>query len=135
MNIKLWCSYVGRGAPSNASGKRVGYGRTKEEASKAAGHWANQAAWERFRRVTVADHDRPSSFTTDDEVIAWEIVGTPGEYVPMSGVERYVVGMIQVGKYASAILSYLGEPYPVSSEQALSVEIMCATLAKIGGAQ
>jgi hypothetical protein len=53
--IRIWESYVGRGAPSNASGSRVGYGWTRAQASEAAGHWNNQAPWERFRRVEISD--------------------------------------------------------------------------------
>jgi len=57
--VGLWCSYVGDGAPSNAAGARTGLGTTQEEAHAAAGHWANQAAYARCRRIVLADRALP----------------------------------------------------------------------------
>jgi len=106
--VTLWKSYVGKGAPSNRAGDRVGYGLTKEAASEAAGHWANQAPWERFKRVTIDDQARPSSLTTEDEIAAWEIVGVPDEYVPATVLDKELASLIRSGKYATAVARKLG---------------------------
>ncbi len=53
--VELWLSYVGKNAPSNAAGNRVGLGYTKEEATERAAPWANQAPWEKHKRVLVTD--------------------------------------------------------------------------------
>jgi len=39
--------WVDRAAPSNASGWKVGHGRTPTEAHRSAMYWANQAPWAR----------------------------------------------------------------------------------------
>jgi hypothetical protein len=107
-SITLWKSYVGKGAPSNAAGSRVGYGVTKAQASEAAGHWNNQAPYEKFKRVTISDQPQASSFTSQDEIAAWEIVGIPGEFVPKTALDKEIEKLIQNGKYATAIALWLG---------------------------
>jgi hypothetical protein len=108
-SITIWESYVGKGAPSNRAGARRGYGLTKETAHRNAGHWANQAAWAKARRVTISDHDRPPSMTTREEKIAWDICGIPGEFVPPTKLEKECAALIRQGKYASAVLKALTE--------------------------
>jgi len=95
--VELWESYVGRGAPSNASGRKTGYGRTREEAHVNADHWANQSAWARCRRVTVSDLG-PRGVTTRDEEIAWEVCGMD---------DQECAELIDAGKFATAILRSL----------------------------
>lgn len=78
--FSVWCSYVKKGAPSNACGARTGYGKTKEDASIRAGHYANQQAWEGFKKVTVYDYDKISAITTQSEIIYWSLY--PGDDCP-----------------------------------------------------
>jgi len=78
-SLNLWLSYVGKNAPSNALGKRWGLGRTKTEALEAAGHYANQAPFARYRRVTLDDSgasplaldERDDARLVVDEITAW----------------------------------------------------------------
>ena len=106
-SVTLWKSYVGKGAPSNAAGQRVGHGVTKAQASEAACHWNNQAPYEKFKRVTISDELKASSFTGKDEIAAWEIVGIPGEFVPKTALDKEIEKLIHNGKYATAITLWL----------------------------
>jgi len=106
--VTLWKSYVGKGAPLNRGGNRVGYGLTKEAASAAAEHWANQAPWERFKRVTIIDRALPPSLTTEDEIAAWNIVGIPDDYLPATMLDKELESLIRSGKYATAVARKLG---------------------------
>lgn len=105
--VTIWESYVGRGAPSNRAGARHGYGLTREQAHSNAEHWANQAAWAKARQVTICDQEKPSSLTSRDEKIAWDVCGIPGEFVPPSKLQRECAELIHRGKYATAILKVL----------------------------
>jgi hypothetical protein len=106
---KIFESYVGKGAPSNAAGSRVGYGLTKEQAHENAGHWANQAAWAKTRKVAVSDVSKPGGMTSRDEKIAWEVCGIPDEYVPATKVQKECADLIGKGRYATAILKALSK--------------------------
>jgi len=109
--ITLWCSYVGRGAPSNASGSRVGYGRSKQEASEAARHWHNQAPWERFRRVTFLDQPSADVVSPEEEHAVMRIL--PGEDIlefyssPERAAASRAWDLAREGKTASAMLAWL----------------------------
>lgn len=113
VSVTLWQSYVGKGAPSNASGQRTGYGATKRAASEAAGHWNNQAPYERFRRVSVADLSKPSEYSPQYET-AVAICG-PSDLAEEFGSERERAGiarrreLIARGRYGSAVLDLLRE--------------------------
>lgn len=105
--ITIWESYIGKGAPSNAAGSRRGYGLTKEDAYKNAAHWANQAAWAKERRLTICDQAKPSSTTTRDEKIAWDVVGADPAFEPDPRLWRECAELIRRGKYATAVLRAL----------------------------
>ena len=129
--VKLWKSYVGRGAPSNAAGERTGYGRTKVEAHRAAGHWANQAPWKRTKRVVVTDLTEADAIRVnqgslrleyDDERVAWEVCGMPGEFLaPNAGELRRSV-LIRAGKYATAILDFYARDEKAELDETLAIE-------------
>lgn len=112
-SVTLWQSYVGRGAPSNASGQRTGYGATKKSASENAAHWNNQAPYEKFRRVSIADLSKPSEYSPDYErAVAicggsdlYEEFASPKE---RAGIVRRRE-LIARGRYASAVLDLLRE--------------------------
>ena len=107
-SVSLWKSYVGRGAPSNAAGSKVGYGRTKEEAREYAGHWNNQAPWAREKRIEIYDHDDRRFRFPDEEEAAW--TATIGGYeisgLPLTPGAREVKALLNRFLYASAILRY-----------------------------
>jgi len=94
----VWMSYVGKGAPSNASGARVGLGWTKAEASARAEHWNNQAPYERFRRVTLSDGDYRTAKLVGSE---WSVV----TLMPDSPSTRTASAHFEAGRYASAWLT------------------------------
>ena len=104
-SVRLWKSYVGGGAPSNAAGDRVGYGRTKKEAIERAAHWNNQAPWACEKRIVIYDHDR--RFEGEEEE-AW--TATIGGYeisgLPLTPGARKVKALLNRGLYASAIMRY-----------------------------
>lgn len=105
--ITIWESYVGRGAPSNKSGARRGYGLTEDEAHRNAEHWANQAAFAKARRLTICDRDKPASTTSREEKIAWDVCGWDPAFAPDPKLQRACADLIRRGKYASAVLKAL----------------------------
>jgi len=107
--VEIFESYVGKGAPSNASGARRGYGLTKKQAHENAGHFANQAPWARVRKITVIDQAKRPMMTAADELVAWQICGTPDEFVPATERERVCAYLIGQGRFASAILKALSD--------------------------
>ena len=117
--VKLFESYVGKGAPKNDSGKRTGYGRRAQQAHDNAGHWANQAPWARVRIVTVVDighsagltHDKHPTGLSRDERIAWAVCGEPGQYVPATKVQLKCADLIRNGRYATAVIFALRYRY------------------------
>jgi len=105
--VTLWQSYVGRGAPPNAAGSRSGLGRTKREASVAAGHHATQAPWEKFRRVTLLDRRRAPSLTTREEAAIWaeiELIGLSPRAEHVQAVAA-ATSLAHQGRVASAWLA------------------------------
>ena len=109
-SVTLWKSYVGKGAPSNRAGERVGYGLTKEAAREAAGHWSNQAPYAKFKRVTINDSSSTGGLTGESEIAAWEIVGVPDEFLPATAWDKELASLIRSGKYATAILLKFENP-------------------------
>lgn len=101
MNIRIIESYVGKGAPSNVAGPRVGYGYTRAQAHNAADHWNNQAPFARTRTVTVCNYLKAEPYTRDCE-IAWRIVGGEAGLEFNSWGEE-VRELLASGKYASAV--------------------------------
>ena len=106
--VTVVVSYIGKGAPSNAAGRRTGYGRTKAEASEAAQHWANQAPWERFKKTTVVDLPESRRHTTqwnEQYEIACEITGASmDEFIPLTTAQKKSKELIERGLFATAIL-------------------------------
>lgn len=118
-SVTLWCSYVGRGAPSNAAGSHVGYGLTKEQAIKAAAHWNNQAPYAKYRRVTIFDQLSLHAVQLADTEAFLSIVPdlSSPEYEFSTPSQRKLSAeawrLARDGKTASAILLYLaGEANP-----------------------
>lgn len=113
ISTTLWQSYVGAGAPSNASGQRTGYGVTKRTASADASHWNNQAPYERFRRVWLTDCAKPSEYSESYE-LAVSILRYDadleefGEKKEREGAARRRE-FVARGRYASAVLDLLRE--------------------------
>ena len=113
LSVTLWQSYVGKGAPSNASGQRTGYGVTKAAASKDAAHWNNQASHERFRRVSIADYSKRSEYSPDYEFAVSVLrhdadAAEFGSKAEREGAARRQT-LVAQGRYASAVLDLLRE--------------------------
>lgn len=104
--IKLWKSYVKRGAPSNGFGSCTGYGWTKEQASDDAGHFNNQAPWEGFKLVTISDLDYKPKWASKDEQHAWEIIGWIDETLTPTKRGQAILDLYNQNKYASAVIAY-----------------------------
>jgi hypothetical protein len=104
--IQLWQSYIKRGAPSNAAGTRNGLGRTKEEASKDAGHWNNQAPWEGFRRVWIYDEIPRKNCISNNEALAWELLSWLDDTLPPTKEGKDVLALMKQRLFASAIYAY-----------------------------
>lgn len=108
--IELWCSYVGRGAPSNAAGNRTGLGATKIAAHESAGHWANQAPYARTRRIVLTD----SGMSLGDEHIARRyferLIDAPAPTSGESEALRILAACDWSGGWASAWRAANGEP-------------------------
>lgn len=121
--IELWQSYIGPKAPSNASGAREGLGETKEQATAAAEHWANQAPFEKFRRVTLSDWPRMVEAPSEETAMAFYALDQR-EYVDTEKA-REVGKLLDAGKYASAWrLTYTkGRPSKGLSKVALSLRL------------
>jgi hypothetical protein len=104
--VTLWQSYIGKGAPSNRSGSRTGFGSTRAAASKAAAHWNNQASHEKFRRVTLFDWSGVSaSPQAPQEQIAAGIFGWLDMAPTLTRVEETALFHYRKLRYASAWLA------------------------------
>jgi hypothetical protein len=102
--MKLWLSYIRSGAPSNAAPARTGIGRTKAEASAAAGHHANQAPYERFRRLEVYDSTPPPP---REEAAVWDALSVcDGSYLPPTAEGSAILAEARAGRMAAALTRY-----------------------------
>lgn len=121
--LELWLSYVGPKAPSNASGAREGLGETKEQATAAAEHFANQAPFEKFRRVTLSDWPRMVEAPSEETAMAFRALDQR-EYVDTEKA-REVGRLLDAGRYASAWrLTYAkGRPSKGLSQVALNLRL------------
>ncbi len=108
--VTLWISYVGFSAPSNAAGSRFGVGRTRDEASRNAAHWHNQAPWEKRRRVTVFDQNSLATVSERDELICGRVLPLEEtlEFHPaaLQAAGRRAWDLARQGLTASAILAW-----------------------------
>lgn len=111
VGVALWCSYVGRGAPSNAAGSRIGYGRSRQEASEAAAHWHNQAPWERFRRVRFLDQGSADVVSPEEQHAVMRVLPDEACLEFCSAEDREAArrawDLAREGKTASAMLAWL----------------------------
>jgi len=97
----LWLSYVGDGAPSNGAGAQCGIGWTKEQASENAGHWNNQAPWERFQRVNLSDFDSPLAVPYDQASLVQGLYSFLQEHPSPTETQREALRLFKAGRLAS----------------------------------
>lgn len=103
--VELWQSYVGPGAPRNAAVEKTGLGWTKEQASELAGHWHNQAPWEKFCKVTLLDHAGPSARSTTEDALAERVFWYLDFQPTLTPAERTALDHFRARRYASAWLA------------------------------
>lgn len=106
VGVEIWLSYVGRGAPSNASPARIGLGATKEAAHAAAEHWNNQAPYARARKITLHD---AAPYGADEREIAERMFGYLDLLEEMDAADRAAHAHFVAGRHASAWLALGGE--------------------------
>ena len=86
-----------KGCPTNAAGRRHGYGLAAKDAISACHPWANQAPWLSDRTTTILITDHPSH-----ETEAWHACGI-GDSPNPSARDREVLRLLRAGRFAAAV--------------------------------
>lgn len=104
----LWVAdQYAKGCPSNASGRKVGYGSTRKGAIAACSPWANQGPWfqDKARRVVIMDQSGPALVSEEVEHTATDALGWVDCH-PASGQrgtpEWAIADALEAGRYATA---------------------------------